>query len=210
MMSFINLKTTRRSNRRQEKFIDILPSPEIQANPREYFEQYPETMHKLLRQIFYYSRRKSIFSISQQWLATTCGVTREWINKLLAQLEEDGIIKMWFRFKKKSYYRVSSFFTDKVIASIAHLWRGFSLNLLVSKPALDAVQCKSSHLLIKDIFIINNNSHSRIQEKENNTTKIKNNEFMNKQKSLTHQEWIKNIFSAYRLSREYSEEQDIF
>lgn len=154
-MSLIILKLTRRSQRRQEKFIDIFPLPEIQANTREYFEQYSGSMIKILKQLFYYSRRNHIFRISQQWLATTCGITREWANKLLAQLETEGIIKMWFRFKEKSYYRISSFFTDKVIASIAYLWRGFSLNLLVSKPAPDAAQCNSSHLLYNVNYINN-------------------------------------------------------
>jgi hypothetical protein len=156
-MISIVLKTTTRRKRCQEKFKDILPSPEIQSNPAEYFSLCSKTVIRLLKQIFYYHRRRNIFSVSQSWLASQCGVSREWINKLLSQLEANGILKMCYLHKQKSYYRVSSFFTDKVIASLAHLWRAWPLTLLVSNPALNAVSGKSSQLLKEDTYIINNN-----------------------------------------------------
>lgn len=153
-MSLIVYKTTTRSKRCQKEFKDFFPSLEIQSNAPEYFSQYSKSTFRLLKQIFYYHQRKRIFTISQQWLATQCGVSREWINKLLKELEACGVIRMWYRHKEKSFYRVSSFFTDKVIASLAPLWRAFPLTMLLSYTAPDQAIQKSSQLLYEeDIYL---------------------------------------------------------
>lgn len=114
-------------------------------------------MLRLIRELFFRKKRNNIFSVSQRWLGTRCGATREWINKLLKQLEEQSIIKILYIHKKKSFYRVSSFFTDTIIASLSHLWRAWPLALLASNPALDAVKIKSSQLLNEDIYIKTSN-----------------------------------------------------
>ncbi len=179
-MISIVLNSTNRSKRRQEKFINPLPLPEIQENTEYHFSLYSKPMLNLIKNLFYYKKRKNIFCISQAWLASRCGITREWANKLLATLEEQGIIKMMYQFKKKSYYRVSSFFSDEIIASLAHLWRAWPLAFLVSNPAASLISKKSSHLLDrKDIYIKSRTvteSSKHVRAREDGTDSFKKTE----------------------------------
>lgn len=151
------MKINRRTFRCQQKFKDSMVSLEIQHNPVEYSrENFTFTETHVLKQLFNFKQRRNIFRMSQGWLAKRLGVCRQYINTIMKKFESLGIITMWYHHKDTSHYRISSFFTDKIIASLSHLWRALPLTLLLSQTPVEST-IQPTRQNINNNIIINNN-----------------------------------------------------
>ncbi len=149
------MKFSRRRNNCQQKFLDPEVLPEIKENIEKYCSLLSYGMLRILKQIFFLKQRYNIFRVSQQSIANRCRVTREYVNKVLKEFEQVGILKSWYHHKETSHYRISSYFTDAIIASLSYLWRAIPLSFLVSNVVPAAISQNSSQY-IKRTYIIDN------------------------------------------------------
>lgn len=163
------LNSNKRVSRCQQNFKDSIVIPEIRENPEEYFYLLSKTEICIFKQLCIQKQKYNIFRISQGLLALRCRVTREYVNKVLKKFESVGILKMWYHHKATSHYRLSSFFTNQIIASLSYLWRAIPLTFLLSQPALETTNTKSSQY-IKGTELLNTKylvlSDSRSKERE--------------------------------------------
>jgi len=156
-------KVNKRLFRNQQHFAGDTPlSIEFQKDPDGFIrERFTETETHAFKQLCYLKQRYNIFKMSQSWLAKKLGVSRQYVNEILSKFESLGIIKMWYHHKGVSHYKLSSFFTNHMIALLSYLWRAIPLSLLVSYTASDATIEKSRQFINN----VNKNNNNNINNK---------------------------------------------
>lgn len=130
-----NGNTRLRRNQQKFKSPEVLPS--IQRDPEEYVSLLSTSKQKVFEFLLWRDNKSIQIDVSQTTIARWCGLSREYVNRILTKLEKDGVIAMMYRHKKTSLYKVSSFFDANVRKKISYIFRSFkvfSLALLFSKP----------------------------------------------------------------------------
>lgn len=104
-----NLKTlTRQQKPQQTRYLN----PLYEVNPHLELSKFTTTKLSLFSFLLEKSRKWRKVEPSQDYLAQELGVTRPYINRLIGQLEEDGLITYEYRHRHTSVYRVSEFFSQ--------------------------------------------------------------------------------------------------
>ena len=105
---------------------DVRPEEMVTYDPVKYFKSLNPMKLKILSRLFsFYTDKKRIW-ISQGRLAKELGISRQWCNVLMRELEEDGLFISNYRHMKSNEYKMSSFFrSSKVRRLLAPLFRPF-------------------------------------------------------------------------------------
>lgn len=119
------------------------------ADPLQYFSHYTPAEKILFNRLLWMDRVWQRVSPSQLWLATKQACSREYINRLIARMVEDGlIIKIKRGWKETNIYKVNEYFRQphirKKLSKIFPAIVVFSLSLLGS-----SFQSSSSHYINK-------------------------------------------------------------
>ena len=153
MISNSTLNVNTRLKRNQQKFKSPVLLPYIQQNIEEYVSLLRKTEQRVLECILWYASKYPEVHVSQYKIAKWCGITREWVNKILSKFESDGIVSMMYRHKQTSLYLVSPSFNEKVKQQISYIFRAlkvFSLSLLFSNSKQEI---SSQYIIRKESFI---------------------------------------------------------
>lgn len=128
-------------------------------------------MLALLKQVIFFSNKYPSVYISQIRFAKLCGLSREYVNRCFSKFEVLGILKMLYRHKRTSMYKLTDVFTKDFIAKISIYFRVFPLTLLLSITAPNAALEKRSLYIQKVYNYINN----RPVEREFTTARVHEN-----------------------------------
>ena len=124
-LRFIN-NGTKYSVRNQALVFDVVPISEVIINSPEFFSKLSQSYLNVISVIAVFSRSYKHVACSQSYIAFRCKITRQYVNKILKDLKEWGIINSTYRHMNTCIYKLSSYFDNPhVRSSLAHLIAGF-------------------------------------------------------------------------------------
>lgn len=104
-------------------FFNIIPkhdpkvSADIQANS-ELLSELSCDRKNLLNLLLWFQRTNMPIYASQEWFGKKIGASREWVNKIIREFTQMGILMKNYRHEQTCGYRVSSFFQDSKMRAI--------------------------------------------------------------------------------------------
>lgn len=125
------------------------PVTTTEAHAESAIADLPKGKLSLLKQLLYFSERYPSIFLSQGRFAQLCGLSREYVNRSFSFFEEKGILKMLYRHKTSSKYKLTDVFTKEFKAKISIYFRVFPLTLILSISAPNAALGKKSLKIYK-------------------------------------------------------------
>lgn len=128
------MQIKKRESKKNFEKLNVMPRTEIQENAFRFFSELNPVTLKLFDVLLSYSNTCRKIWISQTTLAVKVGISRQYCNKLLGYLEEEGLIISNYRHMRTSLYKISSFFRSlkvrRILYSLFNAFKAVSLALL--------------------------------------------------------------------------------
>jgi len=126
------VQVKKRETRKDLYKLDVRPIPQVVHDPLYYCQSLNPIKIKILDRLLSFDTENRNIWMSQTTLAQELGISRQWCNQMLREMEDDGLFLSNYRHMRSNEYQVSSFFrSTKVRRLLAPLFRSFKVLFLV-------------------------------------------------------------------------------
>ena len=148
----MNYKRTRRT-KQAFNFIAPIVSTRVSSDPREFLgNRRTDTVLKIMECMLSADNAFEQIYCTQSYIARKSGCTRETANRVLLELESEGIIASNYRHKRSSLYKVSEYFRDlnvrKLLKDLIPCLYWLPLAMLMAREVRSMEICHTSNLYI--------------------------------------------------------------
>jgi len=147
-------ETKSRETRKDLYKLDARPIPQVVHDPLYYCQSLNPIKIKILDRLLSFDTENKNIWLSQSTMAKELGISRQWCNQMLREMEDDGLFLSNYRHMRSNEYQVSSFFrSTKVRRLLAPLFRSFRVLFLVMLTQVNL------HGSMKEDIILKSNPH---------------------------------------------------